>query len=146
MTMPSPERPKLHAFLGRYTKLLLTTHVNPDGDGLGSMLALDEALSKLATLDPRAAQVVELRFFGGLEESQVAEVLGVSAITVKRDWKAASLFSPARLSWPSRKKRACTRAPSMASERSRSVRDNSACRSCSTRIVSAATASRRSES
>jgi hypothetical protein len=53
------------------------------------MLALDGALSKLATLDPRAAQVVELRFFGGLEENQVAEVLGVSAITVKRDWKAA---------------------------------------------------------
>jgi RNA polymerase sigma-70 factor (ECF subfamily) len=53
------------------------------------MLDLDEALSKLATLDARAAQVVELRFFGGLEEYQVAEVLGVSAITVKRDWKAA---------------------------------------------------------
>ena len=44
------------------------------------MLALDAALSKLATLDPRAAQVVELRFFGGLEEDQVAEVLGVSAL------------------------------------------------------------------
>src|SRR5262249_26068206 len=51
------------------------------------MLSLDAALSKLATLDPRAAQVVELRFFGGLEEDQVAEVLGVSTITVKRDWK-----------------------------------------------------------
>jgi RNA polymerase sigma-70 factor (ECF subfamily) len=53
------------------------------------MLALDEALSKLATLDPRAARVLELRLFGGLEENQVADVLGVSAITVKRDWKAA---------------------------------------------------------
>ena len=40
MTMPSPERPKLHAFLQRHAKLLLTTHVNPDGDGLGSEVAM----------------------------------------------------------------------------------------------------------
>jgi RNA polymerase sigma factor (TIGR02999 family) len=53
------------------------------------MLALDAALSRPAALDPRAAQVVELRFFGGLEEDQVGELLGVSPITVKRDWKAA---------------------------------------------------------
>jgi RNA polymerase sigma factor (TIGR02999 family) len=62
------------------------------------MLALDAALSKLATLDPRAAQVVELRFFAGLEEEQVAEVLGVSAITVKRDWKAARAWLAGQLS------------------------------------------------
>ena len=62
------------------------------------MLALDATLSKLATLDPRAAQVVELRFFGGLEEEQVAEVLGVSAITVKRDWKAARAWLAGQLS------------------------------------------------
>jgi RNA polymerase sigma factor (TIGR02999 family) len=66
------------------------------------MLALDGALSKLATLDPRAAQVVELRFFGGLEENQVAEVLGVSAITVKRDWKAARAWLAGQLSPASR--------------------------------------------
>jgi RNA polymerase sigma factor (TIGR02999 family) len=66
------------------------------------MLALDAALSKLATLDPRAAQVVELRFFGGLEENQVAEVLGVSAITVKRDWKAARAWLAGQLSTASR--------------------------------------------
>ena len=62
------------------------------------ILDLDEALSKLATLDPRAAEVVELRFFGGLEENQVAEVLGVSAITVKRDWKAARAWLAGQLS------------------------------------------------
>jgi RNA polymerase sigma-70 factor, ECF subfamily len=61
------------------------------------MLALDAALSKLAALDPRAAQVVELRFFGGLEEDQVAEVLGVSTITVKRDWKAARAWLAGQL-------------------------------------------------
>jgi RNA polymerase sigma factor (sigma-70 family) len=53
------------------------------------ILALDQALSKLATVDPRAARVVELRFFGGLQEDETAMALGVSEITVKRDWKAA---------------------------------------------------------
>jgi RNA polymerase sigma factor (TIGR02999 family) len=53
------------------------------------ILALDEALSKLAAADPRAARVIELRFFAGLQEDEVAMVLGVSIITVKRDWKAA---------------------------------------------------------
>jgi RNA polymerase sigma-70 factor, ECF subfamily len=50
------------------------------------LLALDDALRGLEELDPRAAQVVELRFFGGLKESEVAAVLGVSLATVKRDW------------------------------------------------------------
>jgi len=53
------------------------------------ILALDQALSRLATVDPRAARVVELRFFAGLQEDETAMVLGVSEITVKRDWKAA---------------------------------------------------------
>ena len=53
------------------------------------MLMLDEALSKLEKADGRAAKVVELRFFGGLREQEVADVLGVSVITVKRDWKVA---------------------------------------------------------
>jgi len=52
-------------------------------------VALDEALDRLAQLEPRSAQVVELRFFGGLQENEIAEVLGVSPITVKRDWKVA---------------------------------------------------------
>ena len=53
------------------------------------LVALDEALDRLAQLQPRAAQVVELRFFGGLQEDEVAEVLEVSPITVKRDWRLA---------------------------------------------------------
>jgi RNA polymerase sigma factor (TIGR02999 family) len=53
------------------------------------VLMLDEALSKLEQADGRAAKVVELRFFGGLREQEVADVLGVSLITVKRDWKVA---------------------------------------------------------
>jgi RNA polymerase sigma factor (TIGR02999 family) len=53
------------------------------------VLMLDEALSNLEQADGRAAKVVELRFFGGLREQEVADVLGVSVITVKRDWKVA---------------------------------------------------------
>jgi DNA-directed RNA polymerase specialized sigma24 family protein len=52
-------------------------------------IALDQALSKLEKADPRAARVVELRFFGGLQEEEIADVLGVSVIMVKRDWRVA---------------------------------------------------------
>ena len=61
------------------------------------LLDLDKLLSALATTDPRAARVVELRFFGGLREEDVAEVLQVSVITVKRDWKAARAWLAAHL-------------------------------------------------
>ena len=61
------------------------------------ILALDAALSKLERADPRAARVVELRFFGGLLEEEIAEVLGVSEITVKRDWKVARAWLMHRL-------------------------------------------------
>ena len=61
------------------------------------LLDLDMLLSALATTDPRAARVVELRFFGGLREEDVAEVLQVSVITVKRDWKAARAWLAAHL-------------------------------------------------
>jgi RNA polymerase sigma factor (TIGR02999 family) len=57
-----------------------------EGGGEMDFEALDEALGKLAELDPRSARIVELRFFGGLTEEQVAEVLGVSPSTVTRAW------------------------------------------------------------
>ena len=53
------------------------------------VVALDDALKALAKIDPRKAQVVELRFFGGLNFDETAEVLKVSAITVARDWSTA---------------------------------------------------------
>ena len=62
------------------------------------LLDLDTLLSALASADPRAARVVELRFFGGLSEEEVAEALGVSVITVKRDWRAARAWLVGRLS------------------------------------------------
>jgi RNA polymerase sigma-70 factor (ECF subfamily) len=61
------------------------------------LLDLDTLLSALEHADPRAARVVELRFFGGLREEDIAEVLNVSVITVKRDWKAARAWLAARL-------------------------------------------------
>jgi RNA polymerase sigma factor (TIGR02999 family) len=53
------------------------------------VLALDEALSRLAALDPELARVVELRYFGGLTVDEAAEVTGVSPATVKRQWTMA---------------------------------------------------------
>ena len=53
------------------------------------LLAIDEALSALAAIDPRKGQVVELRFFGGLTAEETAEVLKISPDTVLRDWKIA---------------------------------------------------------
>lgn len=61
------------------------------------IIALDGLLSKLEKADPRAARVVELRFFGGLSEEEVAEVLSIATITVKRDWKAARAWLVSRL-------------------------------------------------
>lgn len=56
------------------------------------LLALDEALAELARLDPRKSQVVELRYFGGLSLEEAAEVLQVSQMTVRRDWRAAKAW------------------------------------------------------
>jgi RNA polymerase sigma-70 factor (ECF subfamily) len=55
-------------------------------------LALDEALSELAALDPRKSEVVELRYFGGLTIEETAEVLKVSAMTVRREWRSAKAW------------------------------------------------------
>ena len=59
---------------------------------MDSVIALDGALAQLEELNARLARVVELRFFGGLAENQVADVLGVSERTVERDWIKAKLF------------------------------------------------------
>jgi RNA polymerase sigma factor (TIGR02999 family) len=56
------------------------------------LLALDEALTRLSELDSRKSQIVELRFFGGLNEVEIALVLGVSERTVRNDWKLAKAW------------------------------------------------------
>jgi RNA polymerase sigma factor (TIGR02999 family) len=56
------------------------------------LVALDEALIGLTRLDPRKAQIVEMRFFGGLTVEEIGEVLKVSTGTIKRDWRAAKAW------------------------------------------------------
>ena len=61
-------------------------------------VALDEALNRLAELDPQQSQVVELRFFGGLSVEEAAEVMKVSKRTIKRDWNVAKAWLRRELS------------------------------------------------
>ena len=56
------------------------------------LVALDEALSRLETVDPRASRAVELRYFTGLSERETAEAMGVSLSTLKRDWNFAKAW------------------------------------------------------
>ena len=56
------------------------------------MVAIDRALRRLHSLDERLARVVEWRFFGGMTEEEVAEAMGVTARTVRRDWQKARAF------------------------------------------------------
>jgi len=63
-------------------------------------VALDEALTELAKFDERKARIVEMRFFGGLTDEEIAEVLGVTTRTVWRDWKTARLWLFRELSKP----------------------------------------------
>jgi RNA polymerase sigma factor (TIGR02999 family) len=83
------------------------------GDGMGTIslndalfpaperepeiLALDEALERLARLDERQSKIVELRFFAGMNEEETGHVLGISSRTVKRDWRAAKAWLFAEL-------------------------------------------------
>ena len=67
--------------------------VDPGSDAPSAdIFALDEALTRLATLDPRQARIVELRYFGGLTVEEVAEALDISPATVKRHWTLARAF------------------------------------------------------
>jgi RNA polymerase sigma-70 factor, ECF subfamily len=60
-----------------------------ESSGIDTLLALDEALDRLAGESPRQAQIAELRLFAGLEISEIAKLMGVAEATVKRDWSAA---------------------------------------------------------
>jgi RNA polymerase sigma factor (TIGR02999 family) len=73
-----------------------------DGDGGvvsfdERLLAVDEALTRLQTLDERAAKAIELRFFGGLSETEAAEALSISVATLKRDWDFARTWLASQL-------------------------------------------------
>ena len=62
------------------------------------LLALDEALENLAAFDPRMSKIVEMRYFGGLSNEEIAEVLKIHPNTVMRDWSAAKAWLYAALS------------------------------------------------
>ena len=62
------------------------------GVGVDDLLALDEALDRLEQRDPRQATIVTLRFFVGLGDAEIAEAVGISERTVRRDWNLARLF------------------------------------------------------
>ena len=64
----------------------------PIEERAAGLVALDEALERLAVYDERKCKVVELRFFGGMSDKEIAEVLGVTTRTVLRDWKTARLL------------------------------------------------------
>lgn len=61
-------------------------------DRAAELIAIDAALAQLDVLDPRLARIVEWRFFGGMTEEEVAEALGVTARTVRREWQKARAF------------------------------------------------------
>ncbi len=68
-----------------------------DGDpgtepGSAEIIAVHEALTRLAQLDPRKSRIVELRYFGGLGDEEIAEVVGLSSRTVKREWRWAKAW------------------------------------------------------
>ena len=64
------------------------------------MIALDDALKDLARLDQQQSRIVELRFFAGLSEDEIAELLEISARTVKRDWRTARAWLHGRIAGP----------------------------------------------
>lgn len=66
--------------------------VGPTPDRNLDFLLLDDAMQALSKMDPRKTKIVEMRFFGGLSVEETAEVLKISPITVKRDWRAAKAW------------------------------------------------------
>ena len=78
---------------GELTELTLDTQVSAElPSGEAEVLPVHEALLALEQAEPRLAQVVEMRYFGGYSELEIAEVLGVTERTVRRDWEKARLL------------------------------------------------------
>jgi RNA polymerase sigma-70 factor (ECF subfamily) len=82
---------------GVRTTLVSFLDVTSGGSDVLDVLALDDILERLAAIDPRQAQVVELRVFGGFEVEEVAQIIGISPRTVKRDWRFAKAWLACQL-------------------------------------------------
>ena len=77
---------------GGAMQVTLDENLNVIADRTRDLVALDDALNALAAVSSRVSQVVELRFFGGLTEEEIAEALHISTDTVLRDWKFAKVW------------------------------------------------------
>lgn len=83
---------------GEQTRVELDEALNFSIDKSQDLIWLDEALHELAKLSQRQSQIVELRFFGGLTETETAQILQISAATVRRDWQMARAWLHRELS------------------------------------------------
>jgi RNA polymerase sigma factor (TIGR02999 family) len=83
---------------GGWERVTLTADAAADAPDEVDILAVHEALERLATFDPRQARIVELRYFGGLTIEETAEAVGASPATVARDWTIAKAWLRADLS------------------------------------------------
>lgn len=77
---------------GDAVRVPLTTGVDAQAEGEDQILRVHEALDELAARDERMAKVVEMRYFAGMTEEEIAEALGVTERTVRRDWEKARLL------------------------------------------------------
>jgi RNA polymerase sigma factor (TIGR02999 family) len=77
---------------GHWQRVTLDEHIDAFAGSDVDLFELDHALSRLASLDERTARVVELRFFAGLTEEEIAHVLGISRRTVQREWWTAKMW------------------------------------------------------
>ncbi|MGY6532832.1 ECF-type sigma factor [Glycocaulis sp.] len=95
-------RKRLTAKRGQGRLEPLTDDIAPYWESDERLIELDEALTRLGTLNPRLAEVVELRFFGGYTEAQIARLLAVADRTVRRDWVKAKAWLYREMSPPQR--------------------------------------------
>lgn len=77
---------------GAREKLLFDEALAPAEERAVDLIALDDALQDLVTFDARKSRIVELRFFGGLTNEEIGEVLGISPRTIKREWRLAKAW------------------------------------------------------
>jgi RNA polymerase sigma-70 factor (ECF subfamily) len=77
----------------------LNEAILPSPERSPEILALDEALTRLTELDARQSKIVEMRFFAGMSEEEIGDALGISARTVKRDWRVAKAWLFKELSY-----------------------------------------------
>jgi RNA polymerase sigma factor (TIGR02999 family) len=84
---------------GKFFRVSLSAASNLASPVTMDILEIDEALQELEALDRRAAAAIELRFFVGLKESEIAEALGISLVTLHRDWRTARAWLLSRLNW-----------------------------------------------